>query len=121
MLEASYGASACYAPSRSVSSPQALGGDLAAVPTWHSMGIDVAVLHWRGLFTPPGIPPDALRFWEDSLARLVKSDAWKRALERHGWNDAYVNSATFRKEMERELAINTRILRELGMLKDAVR
>jgi putative tricarboxylic transport membrane protein len=105
----------------STSSPAALGGDLAAVPTWRSMGIDVAVLHWRGLFAPPGIPADALRFWEDSLARLVKSDAWKKALERHGWYDAYVNSATFQKEMERELAINTRILRELGMLKDAPR
>lgn len=33
-----------------------------------------------GAIVPPGIPVDALRFWEDSLARLVKSDAWKRAL-----------------------------------------
>jgi putative tricarboxylic transport membrane protein len=105
----------------SVSAAEQQGGDLVNVPTWRSMGIDVTVLHWRGLFAPPEMPPDALKFWEDNLPRLVKTDAWKKALEKHGWYDAYADNATFRKDMEREIAVYTRILGELGMLKEPPR
>ena len=52
-----------------VSSPQALPGDLAKVPTWRSLGIDVSILHWRGLFAPPGIPADAVKYWDGTLGK----------------------------------------------------
>jgi hypothetical protein len=35
-------------------------------------------------------------FWDGGLGKLVKMDIWKKALEQHGWYDAYVDSATFR-------------------------
>jgi putative tricarboxylic transport membrane protein len=101
----------------SVSSPDKLGGEVAQVPTWRSVGIDVAVLHWRGLFAPPGIPADALRFWERSLGQLTKSEPWKRALEKHGWYEAYADSATFQKDMAAEVARYSRIMSELGLIK----
>ena len=82
------------------------------------MGIDVAVLHWRGLFAPPDMPADALKFWEDGMARLSKSEPWRKAMETHGWYDAYASSATFRKDMEREIALYTKIMAELGLLKE---
>ena len=105
----------------SISSRERLAGDVAQVPTWRSMGIDVDVLHWRGLFAPPDVPPEAVRFWEEGLARMTKSDAWKKTLERHGWYDAYAPSAAFRKDMEREIALYTRIMGDLGLLKEAPR
>ena len=105
----------------SVSSRERLGGELAQVPTWRSMGIDVDVLHWRGLFAPPDVPPETVRFWEESLARVTKTDVWKKTLEKHGWYDAYANAATFRKDMEREIALYTRIMSDLGLLKEAPR
>lgn len=105
----------------SISSPERLTGDVAHVPTWRSMGIDVTVLHWRGLFAPPGIPGDVLRFWEENVARVTKSEPWRKALEKHGWYDAYANSATFQKSMEQEIAVYTRIMSELGLLKEAPR
>jgi putative tricarboxylic transport membrane protein len=101
----------------SISSPQKLGGDVAQVPTWRSMGIDVAVLHWRGLFAPPDMPADALKFWERALAQATKSEPWKRALEKHGWHDAYADSATFQKDMAAEVARYTRIMSDLGLLR----
>jgi putative tricarboxylic transport membrane protein len=102
----------------SVSSPERLGGEWANVPTWRSMGIDLAVLHWRGLFAPPDMPADALKFWEDGMARLSKSEPWRKVMETHGWYDAYAPSATFRKDMEREIALYTKIMAELGLLKE---
>jgi putative tricarboxylic transport membrane protein len=103
----------------SVSSPERLAGEFASVPTWRSMGIDVTVLHWRGLFAPPGMPPAALKFWEDAVARLTRSAPWKKVLEKYGWYDAYAPSAVFRAEMEQEIARYTRVMKELGLLKDA--
>jgi putative tricarboxylic transport membrane protein len=40
-----------------ISAPEPLSGELASVPTWRSMGIDIAILHWRGLFGAPGHAP----------------------------------------------------------------
>ena len=100
-----------------VSAPSAVGGELAKVPTWRSMGIDVAILHWRGLFAPPGIPAEVVKYWDQTLARLVKTDTWKKALERNQWFDAYADSATFRKDLEQENRNYAEILTELGMAK----
>lgn len=100
-----------------VSSPNTLPGDLAKVPTWRSMGIDVAILHWRGVFAPPGIPKEVVAYWDKALGQMVKTDAWKQQLEKHGWFDAYADSATFRKDLDAEEKIYTEILTDLGMAK----
>lgn len=103
----------------SISSPERLGGELANVPTWRSMGIDVTVLHWRGLFGPPGLSDESVKFWEASAAAATRTDAWKKALELHGWYDAYADSAAFRKAMDQEVASYSRMLGDLGLLKEA--
>ncbi|MBS1218081.1 MAG: tripartite tricarboxylate transporter substrate binding protein [Proteobacteria bacterium] len=100
-----------------VSAPQPLPGDLAKVPTWRSLGIDVAILHWRGVFAPPGISKDVIAYWDKALGQMVKTDAWKQQLEKHGWFDAYADSATFRKDLDAEEKIYTEILTDLGMAK----
>jgi putative tricarboxylic transport membrane protein len=102
-----------------VSSPERLGGEMASVPHWRSIGIDVAVVHWRGLFAPPDLPPEALKYWEERLARFVKTEAWKKALEKYGWSDAHLGAAAFKKEMDREAVLFAKILTDLGMVKSA--
>jgi putative tricarboxylic transport membrane protein len=100
-----------------VSAPSPVPGDLANVPTWKSMGIDVSILHWRGLFAPPGIPAETVKFWDQTLGKMVKSESWKKQLERHQWFDAYADSATFRKELDQENKVYEQILSQLGMAK----
>lgn len=100
-----------------VSAPKPLPGDLAKVPTWRSMGIDVAILHWRGVFAPPGISKDVVAYWDKTLGQMVKTDAWKKQLEKHGWFDAYADSTTFSKDLDAESKVYADILTELGMAK----
>lgn len=100
-----------------VSSPKPLGGDLANVPTWRSMGVDIAILHWRGIFGPPGMPAEAVKFWEQTIARAMSTDAWKRALERHLWFDGYADAATFRRDLAEENKVYVDVLTQLGMAK----
>ncbi len=102
-----------------VSAHERLSGEFAGVPNWRSMGINVSIRHWRGAFAPPGLSPDMVRFWDETLGRMVKTDAWKKTLEKYGWEDAYADSATFRKDLEQERAIAAPILAQLGMVKDA--
>ena len=100
-----------------ISAPKPLEGELAQVPTWRSMGLDVEILHWRGLFAPPGTPASTVKYWDQTLARMVASGAWKKQLERHGWFNAYAGSAEFRKDLDRESRVYTEILAKLGMAK----
>ena len=100
-----------------VSAPNPLPGELAKVPTWRSMGIDVAILHWRGLFAPPGVSPEVVSYWNKTLGQMVKTDAWKKQLELYGWFDAYADAAAFRKDLDAEEKVYTEILTDLGMAK----
>ena len=100
-----------------VSAPAPLAGELATIPTWRSMGIDIAILHWRGLFGPPDMPAEAVRYWEQAIAKLVETEEWKKAAERHRWFQAYADAAAFRRDLEQEYRQYAEILTGLGMAK----
>lgn len=101
-----------------VSSPKPLQ-ELSGVPTWRSMGINLEILHWRGLFAPPKTPASVVKYWDQSLSKLVKTDAWKKMLDKHGWFDAYASSAQFRNDLDGEIKVYTAILTQLGLAKSA--
>jgi putative tricarboxylic transport membrane protein len=100
-----------------ISAPKPLTGDFANVPTWRSMGIDLEILHWRGLFAPPGIPAQAVKYWDQTLSKLVKTDSWKKILDKYQWFDAYASSEEFRKALAEENKHYQQILTQLGMAK----
>lgn len=100
-----------------MSAPSPLPGEFAKVPTWRSMGIDVAILHWRGLFAPPGIPAEAVKYWDATLSKMVKTPQWQAILQKYQWFDAYADSATFARDLKQESEIYAKILTDLGMAK----
>lgn len=100
-----------------VSAAEPLPGDLANIPTWKSLGIDVVIRHWRGVFAPPGVPREVVVYWEKTLGALVKTEAWKKQLAHHGWFDAYADAAAFRRDLDVEEKVYARILGDLGMAK----
>jgi len=99
------------------SAPKAMGGDLQGVPTWRDQGIDVQILHWRGLFAAPGIPRAVVAFWDDRMSRMVRTDSWKKSMDHYGWYEAYADSATFKRELEAERDVTGKLLRDLGFAK----
>jgi putative tricarboxylic transport membrane protein len=99
------------------SAPSPQGGELKGVPHWRGMGIDMHILHWRGLFAPPGTPPEVVAFWDERLGLLMKTEAWKKVLNQYGWADAFADSAQFRRELVAERDVATKLLRELGFAK----
>jgi putative tricarboxylic transport membrane protein len=82
------------------SAPSPQGGDLAGVPHWRGLGIEMQILHWH-----------------DRLGKLMKTDAWKKALAQYGWADAFADSTQFKKELMAEREVTGKLLRELGFAK----
>lgn len=99
------------------SAPSPQGGELKGVPHWRGMGVDMQILHWRGLFAPAGTPPEVVAFWDERLGLLMKTEAWKKALSQYGWADAFADSAQFKRELLAEREITAKLLRELGFAK----
>ena len=99
------------------SAPSPQGGALQGVPHWRGMGIDMHILHWRGLFAPAGTPREVIAFWDDRLGKLMKTDAWKKALAQYGWADAFADSSQFKRELVAERDLTAQLLRELGFAK----
>jgi putative tricarboxylic transport membrane protein len=64
------------------------------VPTLKEAGFDVPSMPlFRGVVAPPGIPREAVAYWEDVFARMVKTAAWRKYLEDNVLEDGFQRSA----------------------------
>lgn len=69
-----------------VSSPQRLGGALAALPTWAERGINGTMTNFRAVIAPRGTAAVPVAFWKRRFAQLAKprngKPSWKAACGR---------------------------------------
>ena len=66
---------------------------------------------------PPGVPREAVAFWDERLSKLMKTGAWQKILEQHGWADAFADSDQFKRELEAEREVTTKLLELLEFAK----
>jgi len=76
-----------------VSSPQRLGGSMAAVPTWEEQGIKGTMTNFRAVIAPKGTDAGAVKFWEMRYAELAAQDEWKKDLEANLWAWNFLDAA----------------------------
>lgn len=100
-----------------VASPRRLGGPLASVPTLREQGVDVVFDVPRSLIAAKGLSADQIKFWDGVFQRMVKTPAWKEALEKNQWEEDYMPSAELAKYLKSQYSILKDVLGELGMLK----
>lgn len=98
-----------------VTSPEPIEGDLSEVPTFNSMGLDVEILHWRGIFGPPNMPEEAVAYWDEKFTTLTESEEWKEILNQNQWFDAYADSTTFKESLVEERDEMAELLKEIGL------
>jgi putative tricarboxylic transport membrane protein len=71
------------------------------VPTLKEAGYDVALVpQMRGAVAPPGIDPEAAAFWQDFLARLVRTPSWRKYLEDNQFDDGFRTGAEFTRTLD---------------------
>lgn len=101
-----------------ISAPERVAGPAAEVPTWKEMDIDLVVDHWRGVFGPADMSDEAVSYWEDAFAEMVKTDAWAQVLERNQWTSLYRDGEEFGTVLEDEASTAEDLLREVGLVEE---
>ncbi|HSQ03147.1 MAG TPA: tripartite tricarboxylate transporter substrate-binding protein, partial [Burkholderiales bacterium] len=86
------------------------------VPTLKEAGYDVPnVPQVRGVLAPPGMPADAVAYYEDLFARLVRTAAWKKYLEDNQFQDGFMKSTDLAKFFDEFTNRMRGILKEAGV------
>jgi putative tricarboxylic transport membrane protein len=85
-------------------------------PTLREAGFDVpTVPQPRGIVAPPGIPAEAVAYWEDLFAKFVKTPSWKKILEDGLFEDGFQRSAELNKFIDQYSETVRGILRDGGV------
>lgn len=100
-----------------ISAPERLTGRMKDVMTFKEQGHDVVFQIWRGLFGPPHMPVEAVKFWKDTLGTMVKSDAWKAELAKNTWYDAFDTGEHFRASLDAEHEDLRKLLQSVKLIK----
>ncbi len=100
-----------------ISAGERQAGLAAELPTFREQGIDAAYYAFRGFVGPGGLTPAQRAFWDQSFARIVQSEEWKKVEVKHAWGSGFLDSAATRKHLDAELESLRKILGELGVTK----
>lgn len=94
-----------------------LPGDLATVPTWRELGVNVEFANWRGMVGPRDLTAEQIAYWEEVFAAVVATPEFRQDLERNHWSASFARSAEMRKRLKAEHDELKALLAELGMVK----
>jgi putative tricarboxylic transport membrane protein len=97
-----------------VTAPQRVPG--VDAPTLKEAGVDVEFTNWRGLVAPPGLSDEGRAELVDAFTALRESPEWTEALERNGWQDAYLPGDDFAAFLRSENDRVAGVLRNLGLV-----
>jgi putative tricarboxylic transport membrane protein len=85
-------------------------------PTLKEAGINLTFTNWRGVLAPPGISDDDRAALVKVLEELHGTQAWKEALVKNGWSDAFATGPEFEQFLKDQDNRVSSTLTELGLL-----
>ena len=69
----------------------------------------------RGFVAPAGIPREAAKVLEDTLAKVHKSAAWRDYMTRNMYEDVYMNAGELSKWLASQQSEMMQYLTEMGL------
>jgi len=97
-----------------VTAPQRVPG--LDAPTLKEQGVDVEFTNWRGIVAPPGLDDAGRAELVAAFTALRESPEWEEALERNGWQDAFLPGDEFGAFLGAESERVAGVLRNLGLV-----
>jgi putative tricarboxylic transport membrane protein len=88
---------------------------LPNVPTLKEQGFDIHAGALRAFVAPAGIPRDAAKVLEDTLARVHKSPIWREYMAKNMYEDVYMNAEEFSKWLAAQQGPMREFLTEIGL------
>ena len=86
-------------------------------PTLKEAGVDVEFTNWRGIVAPPDLDEAGRTELISAFTALHDSPEWKEALDRNGWDDAFLPAEGFGAFLSSENDRVAGVLRGLGLAK----
>ena len=99
-----------------VSSPERVA-EIPNVATWKEQGVDFVFPHWRGLQAAPGLSAEQQKFWSDTVAKMVKTETWKKTLKNLNWESYFQPAAEYTKFLENQDTLMKTSLKDVGLVK----
>lgn len=93
-----------------------LGGIFEKVPLAKDIGLNVVSPNWRGFYAPPEVKPEVLRYWEETLGKMVQTKEWREVLGKQAWVDFFLTGEKLKKFLDEELASYEALAKELGLV-----
>jgi tripartite-type tricarboxylate transporter receptor subunit TctC len=87
------------------------------VPTLKELGYNIVAVTGRGWAMPPDVPKEAAATMEAALKRVYDSPAYKEYAERNMFEDAYLGSAEFAKQLVQQRVEQIEFLKNIGIVK----
>lgn len=99
-------------------SKKRIPGVFKEVPTFTELGYkELQVTEVRAISAPPGIPADALKFYETMLRKVTETEKWKKDyLEKNYLIGNYMNAAETKKFFEGQIVIYKKVFTEVGAM-----
>lgn len=98
-----------------ISSPERIEG--VDIPTFKEQGYDVELVNWRGFVANSASTPEDLKAFDETIGKVVASEAWKTLAKERGWIDMYLNAADFKTFLDTERPRLEAVYRELNLAK----
>ncbi|GAA4074093.1 Bug family tripartite tricarboxylate transporter substrate binding protein [Nonomuraea soli] len=85
-------------------------------PTLKEGGLDVALANWRGMVAPAGLSDTDKKALVDLVTKMHASQAWKDALAKNGWIDAFQAGDEFAQFLTSEQTRIKGVIAEMGLV-----
>jgi putative tricarboxylic transport membrane protein len=97
-------------------SDRKLTGIFEKVPLAKESGVDVVSANWRGFYGAPEMSKETLKYWEDTLGKMVKTPQWADVLQKQAWVDLFLTGDKLQKFLDDELNMYQSLAKELGLV-----
>jgi putative tricarboxylic transport membrane protein len=97
-------------------SDRKLTGIFEKVPMAKEFGVDVVSPNWRGFYAAPEMKKENLKYWEETLGKMVKTKQWADVLEKQAWVDLFLTGDKLNKFLDEELTMYQSLAKELGLV-----
>ena len=88
---------------------------LPNIPTMKEQGLDLHIGAGRGFASPAGIPREAAKTLEDTIAKVYKSAAWREYMAKNMYEDLYMNADEFSKWLAAQHVEMLQFLTDIGL------
>lgn len=85
------------------------------VPTWHELGIDFELDHWRGYFGPADMPQDAVEWWSNRLRQATQTQTWKKQAEKYQLTTDFEGPEAFAETIEAQEQQARELIEQTGV------